>query len=108
MKGFYLPFWTWLSIYRDKKYWILGSNFSLHKTDFIAINGYDEEISGYGLEDTNLELRLIMYGCQIKSLTHEALQYHLYHPYSLVNRSQEEISKIISPQKYYVEKGLNS
>lgn len=78
--GFYAP---WLSalrgLYRDA-YSILGSNFSVHRADFFAVNGYDERIVGRGLEDNNLWARFVNSGIRIKPLTFEAIQYHCYHP----------------------------
>lgn len=78
--GFYAP---WLSalrgLYRDA-YSILGSNFSVHRDDFFAVNGYDERIVGRGLEDNNLWARFVNSGIRVKPLTFEAIQYHCYHP----------------------------
>lgn len=62
-----------------KTHKIVGANFSLHKSDFARVNGYDERIVGRGLEDNNLDARLKRAGFQVCSVVHEALQYHLYH-----------------------------
>lgn len=77
--GFYAP---WLSALRARfrdRYSILGSNFSVHRDDFFAVNGYDERIVGRGLEDNNLWARFANSGMRIKPLTFEAIQYHCYH-----------------------------
>jgi len=58
---------------------ILGANFSVYKDDFIYINGYDERIIGRGLEDDNLSIRFHLAGIPVKTMGHEALQYHLFH-----------------------------
>lgn len=60
---------------------LLGSNFSLHKADVIAVNGFDERyLSPYVGEDTDLDVRLRQYGCKYRHLKHLAIQYHYYHP----------------------------
>lgn len=59
---------------------LLGSNYSVLKQAFIAINGYDENYEGYGREDTDVEIRLQNLGYQIKSVKGAALQFHLWHP----------------------------
>ncbi|MBN1790354.1 MAG: glycosyltransferase [Bacteroidales bacterium] len=59
---------------------LLGSNFSLHKADLLAINGFDERyLSPYVGEDTDLEFRLRLNACKFKHLKHLAIQYHYYH-----------------------------
>lgn len=56
-----------------------GCNYSVARTDLLAINGFDEEYEGYGREDTDVELRLQNYGLRIKSLKGIALQFHVWH-----------------------------
>jgi glycosyltransferase involved in cell wall biosynthesis len=60
---------------------ILGSNFSLHKDDIVAINGFDEEYDGPGHgEDSDVQYRLSLMGVTGKSLRNLAVQFHVYHP----------------------------
>jgi Glycosyltransferases, probably involved in cell wall biogenesis len=69
---------------------ILGSNFSIHKQDILAINGFDERYaSPYLGEDTDLEYRLRLNGIKVKTLKFLAIQYHFYHE-RLVNTKQNE------------------
>ena len=59
---------------------ILGSNFSIHKDDILAINGFDERYKAPGIgEDSDLAFRLEMYGVRIQTIKNIAIQYHLYH-----------------------------
>lgn len=59
---------------------LLGSNFSLHKADLLAVNGFDERYqSPYVGEDTDLDMRLRQFGCKYRHLKHLAIQYHYYH-----------------------------
>ncbi len=66
---------------RRKSMTILGSNFSLHKKDLVAINGFDETYEAPGLgEDSDIQYRLSLIGVTGKSLRNLAVQYHVYHP----------------------------
>jgi hypothetical protein len=77
--GFYAP---WVFALRNafrRDHQILGSNFSVHRDDFAAVNGYDERIVGRGVEDNNLWARFINSGMRIATVNFEALQYHCFH-----------------------------
>jgi glycosyltransferase involved in cell wall biosynthesis len=90
--GFYLPFVHGVRNLARRDYQILGSNFSLHKADFLAVNGYDERIVGRGLEDNNLWIRLVNSGVAARTITREALQYHLFHHAEPMPHSEEFIN----------------
>jgi glycosyltransferase involved in cell wall biosynthesis len=69
---------------------ILGSNFSLHKQDILAINGFDERYNApYLGEDTELEYRLRLNGLSVRTVKYLAIQFHIYHE-RLVNTKQNE------------------
>jgi glycosyltransferase involved in cell wall biosynthesis len=77
---------------------LLGSNFSLHKADMLAVNGFDERYrSPYVGEDTDLDFRLRLNGCNYRHLKHMAIQYHFYHRrlefsdanYSILNENKK-------------------
>lgn len=77
---------------------LLGCNFSLHKKDMLAINGFDERYEAPSIgEDTDVELRLRRNGVKIKSLNNIAVQYHLYH--KLQNRPQENLDLLEQVKK---------
>ena len=59
---------------------LMGVNFSLPKSAFVAVNGYNEEWRVYGHEDRDLELRLIRAGYPRKALLNRAVVFHLHHP----------------------------
>lgn len=78
--GFYLNNRFILNHLNKKTRGILGSNFSIHKEDLMAVNGFDERyrLPAVG-EDSDLEVRLGFNGVKIKTLKHRAIQYHLFH-----------------------------
>ena len=79
-KGFYFKNKFFRNFFNRKKRGLLGCNFSIHKSDFMKINGFDERYEAPSVgEDTDVEYRLTLCGIKIKSLNNIAVQYHLYH-----------------------------
>ncbi len=56
-----------------------GCNFSFWKNDFILANGYNEDMTGWGKEDSELSARLINNNIKKLKLKHLAVSYHLHH-----------------------------
>lgn len=76
----HIPFLT--SFYKkqitfSKKY--RGCNTSYFKKDFIAVNGYNENIEGWGREDSELALRFHNYGLLARRLKFAGIVYHIFH-----------------------------
>lgn len=58
---------------------VRGSNLSFWKSDFTSVNGYNNDISGWGHEDEELATRFVNAGVMKKIVKLCAVQYHLYH-----------------------------
>jgi len=55
-------------------------NFSAWRSDLIAVNGFDESYAGrWGLEDSDLVIRLLHAGIRHKSARYAAPVFHLWH-----------------------------
>ena len=81
-KGFYFKNEFLRKIFNKKYRGLLGSNFSIHKNDILAINGFDERYEAPSVgEDSDIQFRLELNNVKIKSLNNIAIQYHLYHLY---------------------------
>ena len=59
--------------------------------DLVKVNGYDEEFTGWGWEDTDIALRLMNLGRTLRFIRLGAIQYHLYHPQA--SRGYEQTNK---------------
>ncbi len=59
---------------------LIGCHFSLYRSAFERINGFDEHYVGWGLEDDDLALRLYMAGYRSRSIMKQARALHLWHP----------------------------
>ena len=65
--------------YRPNAY-VLGCNMSYYKSDFLAVNGYDERFEGWGGEDSDFFRRLRLNGVANRRLKFAGIAYHLHHP----------------------------
>jgi glycosyltransferase involved in cell wall biosynthesis len=104
--GIYAPFVHGIRNAGRSNYQILGSNFSVHKADFMSINGYDERIVGRGLEDNNLWVRFVNNGVAARTITREALQYHLYHQADAIPHSEAFIEDYRSTTQTRTRHGI--
>lgn len=64
---------------KNKPYDIRGCNMAFWKKDLLAVNGYNEDIAGWGAEDSEIAARLISSGVKRQFLKFGAVIYHLYH-----------------------------
>ncbi len=62
-----------------------GCNLSYWKADFIAINGYNEDITGWGPDDTEMIRRMVFSGLYGKRLKFRGIIYHIWHKVSQKN-----------------------
>ena len=78
----------------EKPFSLLGCNFSIHKEDLLAVNGFDEEYETRGGgEDTDIALRLSKAGITMKSVRYLALQFHLGHEKGETKDASERLFK---------------
>lgn len=66
---------------------ILGSNFSIYKSDLEKVNGFNAEFAGPGWEDTDVDYRLRLAGVKIRTLRHRIVEYHVEHPVRVISDS---------------------
>lgn len=72
---------VWYNLIRHpRKPKLVGNNFSVWRTDFERVNGFDENFCGWGQEDDDLGLRLRRAGVRLQSILGQTRSYHLWHP----------------------------
>jgi GT2 family glycosyltransferase len=88
---------------------ILGCNFSIHKSNLLAINGFDERYEAPAVgEDTDLECRLRLNGVKVKMVKHLAIQYHLCHPkLSRPGKNLEILNETMEKGIWYTPYGID-
>ena len=67
---------------------VIGCNTAFWKEDFVAVNGYNNELTGWGHEDIELAARLYNNGTAMRKVKSLAIAFHLYHTFN--SRDSEE------------------
>jgi glycosyltransferase involved in cell wall biosynthesis len=90
---------------------IIGCNMGFWRNDLIAVNGFDEDYSGWGIgEDSDVGTRLYHLGRPRKFVYGRAVVYHLNHPMASrhhVAESQARLAETIRTRKLRCELGLD-
>lgn len=106
-----LPFLMKFAKITDKRSSKLrGCNMSFWKEDFIKINGFNENLVGWGIDDSEMIERLHNNGIKGKRLKNVGIAYHIYHPEQSRNHIEinHEIERQTKEQKLtFIEKGIN-
>lgn len=87
-----------------------GCNLSYWRDDFIAVNGYDETIEGWGREDSEFVLRMFNKGIRGKRLRYGGIVYHIYHPEKsreFLERNTEIQKKTVQQNKMWCDEGVD-
>ena len=87
-----------------------GCNVSFWKDDFIKINGYNESLTGWGKEDSEMIQRLHNIGIKGKRLKFAGIVFHIYHNELSKNRLEinNKIERETQEMKIkFAEKGIN-
>lgn len=90
-------------------YNVRGCNMSFYKSDLLEINGFDEQFTGWGREDSDIVYRLLKSGRMKYKLKFGALQYHLFHneqDRSSVNENNRILEETISQNRVIAKIGL--
>jgi glycosyltransferase involved in cell wall biosynthesis len=82
----FLPLWKvpvpgWMRKLRARRWHgVMTCNLAVWREDLLAVNGFDEAYEGWGLEDSDLALRLLHSGINRKSARFATPVFHLWHP----------------------------
>lgn len=75
-----IPFFKTIGIRKEmRSRSVRGSNLAFWKSDFVLVNGYDNELQGWGHEDEELAARFINNQIVKKIVKLSAIQFHLHH-----------------------------
>lgn len=89
---------------------VRGSNLAFWKDDFVKINGYNNELAGWGHEDEELAVRFINNGMVKKIVKLVAIQYHLHHASQSKSKEpahQAILEKMKTTKSLFCENGYN-
>jgi glycosyltransferase involved in cell wall biosynthesis len=85
-------------------------NFSAWRSDLARVNGFDERYSGWGLEDTDLVIRLLHAGVKHKSARFAAPVFHLWHrenDRTKLPENRRRLDALLASQRTAAEVGLD-
>lgn len=87
-----------------------GCNMSFWREDFIKINGFNENLVGWGIDDSEMIQRLHNIGIIGKRLKYAGIAYHIYHKEQ--SKSHIDINNKIEKESTenkikYIEKGIS-
>jgi glycosyltransferase involved in cell wall biosynthesis len=85
-------------------------NFSAWRADLVRVNGFDERYSGWGLEDSDIVIRLLHAGVKHKNARFAAPVFHLWHrenDRTKLEENQRRLDEIIASSRVAAEVGLD-
>ena len=85
----FLTFWT-KNLYHKRRFYGRGANMAMWMEDLQSVNGFDQELVGYGYEDFDLFNRLFNIGLKRKYAKFQAIEYHLYHKRDDISTENKE------------------
>ncbi len=89
---------------------IRGCNMSFYKKDLISVNGYNEDIVGWGREDAELAVRLYNRGLKKKDIKFRLCVYHLFHDEfsrERLKKNDEILMETLKKHITYCENGID-
>ncbi|SBW05906.1 glycosyltransferase family 2 protein [uncultured Dysgonomonas sp.] len=95
---------------KDSPHYIKGCNMAFWKKDLLAVNGYNEDMTGWGYEDNEISARLINSGIRKQYLKFYGIVYHIYHPLSSHDRetiNADMFNNAVENKAVWCENGLN-
>jgi len=94
--GVRIPFLTHF-LKRGKR--VLGCNMAFFRSDIVAINGYNENLTGWGHEDLELKQRMINSGMRVQRIKFCAVTFHLWHSERSRNNEQSHFQLVEEEKK---------
>ena len=65
---------------RDETEGVRGGNFAFHRADLERVDGFETAFTGWGLEDSDIVIRMIRAGVRRKDGRYATGVLHLWHP----------------------------
>jgi len=101
------------NIFKNEKNFINNiktCNFSFYKSDCLSVNGFNNNIEGWGREDSEFVVRLFNKGINRKNIRFNMIQYHLWHQLSsreILEKNTLILEKAINDRIEWCDNGIN-
>lgn len=101
LNGYYIPFISKIVSRKKRRHHkgIRSCNMSFFLSDFVSVNGFNEDFVTWGGEDSEFVERFYNAGIKRRNIKFGAIQYHLYHKRSNSNSGNDAILKNTMDQK---------
>lgn len=104
-----LPLFSQIIPYSNFSRKLRGGLLAVWKADIVAVNGWNEDFTGWGKEDTELIARMCFNGIKFRKLKFAAITYHLWHAHESreqLNTNEALLEKSISQKLNWCNNGL--
>lgn len=103
---------TWIlqNYHQNDLLYVRGCNMGFWRNDLLLVNGYDENMIGWGREDNEIACRLINAGIRKRIIKNAGVVFHLYHPdnsRAQFNINNEILQKTIDEKRTWCSKGID-
>jgi glycosyltransferase involved in cell wall biosynthesis len=88
-----------------------GCNIAVRREDLLRADGFDAAVTGWGLEDSDLVIRLIRAGCRRKDGRFATGVLHLWHPEqdrSRLAENRRRLDALLASDRLRAERGLSA
>ena len=106
----HLPDWNFRVSHPERWSGVKTCNLSAWRSDLLRVNGFDERYAGWGLEDSDLVIRLLHAGVKHKSARFAAPVFHLWHrenDRSRLDENRRKLDEILGSQRTEAMVGLD-
>jgi len=106
-----LPFLTKILFSRKNKNLsrVRSCNFSMFKKDILRVNGFNEDFTSWGQEDSEFVQRLYFSGVHRRNIKFSALQFHIYHMRGKSNNQNISLlNRTIDKELTWCENGISN
>lgn len=112
LNGIHLPFLSVLQErYRGKDIlYVRGCNMGFWREDLLKVNGYNEDMTGWGREDNELASRLINLGIEKRIIKFAGIVYHIHHslrPRTSLSKNDTILKETVCSKSIWCVKGVN-
>ena len=100
----------WLVVPRQGISGLRGCNMAIFRSDLLAVNGFNERITGWGREDSELVARLFAYGLHRRETPFSAIVFHLWHPENSRNQLDQNdrlLEESVASGQYRIPWGID-
>jgi hypothetical protein len=90
---------------------VRGGNFAFHRTDLERVDGFETAYTGWGLEDSDIVIRMIRAGVRRKDGRFATGVLHLWHPEAARSRfaaNRAQLDELIGSDRIRALSGLSS